>query len=38
MTDAQLAKAERLAHPRGIQNVTYRKAYIEDTGLAGRIL
>ena len=33
MTDAQLAKAERLAHTRGIQNVTYRKAYIESTGL-----
>lgn len=34
MTDAQLAKAERLAHTRGVQNVAYRKAYIEDTGLA----
>ena len=34
MTDAQLAKAERLAITCGIQNVTYRKAYIEDTGLA----
>jgi arsenite methyltransferase len=33
MTDAQLAKAERLAAARGVQNVTYRKAYIEDTGL-----
>jgi ubiquinone/menaquinone biosynthesis C-methylase UbiE len=33
MTEAQLAKAERLAHTRGIQNVAYRKAYIEDTGL-----
>ncbi len=33
MTDAQLAKAEGLAHTRGIQNVTYRKAYIEETGL-----
>lgn len=33
MTDAQLAKAERLAHTRGIQNVTHRKAYIEATGL-----
>lgn len=33
MTDAQLAKAGRLAHARGVQNVTYRKAYIEDTGL-----
>ena len=33
MTDAQLAKAERLARSAGFQNVTYRKAYIEDTGL-----
>ena len=33
MTDAQLAKAERLASAAGIANVTYRKAYIEDTGL-----
>jgi arsenite methyltransferase len=33
MTDAQLAKAERLARAGGISNVTYRKAYIEDTGL-----
>jgi ubiquinone/menaquinone biosynthesis C-methylase UbiE len=33
MTDAQLAKAERLARTHGLQNVTYRKAYIEDTGL-----
>jgi ubiquinone/menaquinone biosynthesis C-methylase UbiE len=33
MTDAQLEKAQRLAHERGISNVTYRKAYIEDTGL-----
>ena len=33
MTDAQLGKAERLAHTRGIHNVAYRKAYIEDTGL-----
>jgi ubiquinone/menaquinone biosynthesis C-methylase UbiE len=33
MTDAQLAKAERLARNAGFANVTYRKAYIEDTGL-----
>ena len=33
MTDAQLAKAERLARAQGIQHVTYRKAYIEATGL-----
>jgi len=33
MTDAQLAKAERLARSAGFANVTYRKAYIEDTGL-----
>ena len=33
MTDAQLAKAERLAHGSGFQNVAYRKAYIEGTGL-----
>lgn len=33
MTDAQLAKAEQLAHMRGVQNVSYRKAYIEETGL-----
>lgn len=33
MTDAQLAKAEHLAHTRGFQNVTHRKAYIEATGL-----
>ena len=35
MTDAQLAKAERLAARDGFGNVTYRKAYIEDTGLRG---
>jgi SAM-dependent methyltransferase len=34
MTDAQLEKAQRLARERGISNVSYRKAYIEDTGLA----
>lgn len=33
MTDAQLAKAERLVSSGGFTNVTYRKAYIEDTGL-----
>jgi arsenite methyltransferase len=33
MTDAQLAKAERLADGAGFTNVTYRKAYIENTGL-----
>jgi len=36
MTDAQLAKAERLAYGAGFQNVSYRKAYIEDTGLDAR--
>jgi ubiquinone/menaquinone biosynthesis C-methylase UbiE len=33
MTDAQLAKAERLARGAAFDNVTYEKAYIEDTGL-----
>jgi arsenite methyltransferase len=33
MTDAQLAKAERLARGAGFDHVTYRKAYIEETGL-----
>ncbi len=33
MTDAQLGKAERLARSARFENVTYRKAYIEDTGL-----
>jgi ubiquinone/menaquinone biosynthesis C-methylase UbiE len=33
MTDAQLEKARRLARDRGIGNVAYRKAYIEETGL-----
>jgi ubiquinone/menaquinone biosynthesis C-methylase UbiE len=33
MTDAQLAKAARLARDAGLENITYRKAYIEDTGL-----
>jgi arsenite methyltransferase len=35
MTDAQLAKATHLAQTHGVQTVTYRKAYIEDTSLAG---
>ena len=34
MTDAQLTKATRLAQTYGVETVTYRKAYIEDTGLA----
>ena len=34
MTDAQLAKATELAQTHGFPTVTYRKAYIEDTGLA----
>ena len=33
MTDAQLAKAGHLAQTHDMGNVTYRKAYIEDTGL-----
>lgn len=33
MTDAQLEKADRLARSHGFDNVSYRKAYIEDTGL-----
>ncbi|MEW6750358.1 MAG: methyltransferase domain-containing protein [Candidatus Latescibacterota bacterium] len=33
MTDAQLRKAQRLATGAGFANVTYRKAYIEETGL-----
>lgn len=33
MTDAQLAKARRLAAPDSFGNVSYRQAYIEDTGL-----
>ena len=33
MTDAQLANAERLARSAHFDNVAYRKAYIEDTGL-----
>lgn len=34
MTDAQLAKATHLAQTHGVDAVTYRRAYIEDTGLA----
>ena len=33
MTDAQLAKAERLRKERGFANVAYRKGYIEETGV-----
>jgi arsenite methyltransferase len=33
MTDEQLAKAERLCAAAGFGNVTYRKAYIQATGL-----
>ena len=33
MTDAQLAKASRLAH--GASTITFHKAYIEETGLPG---
>lgn len=35
MTDEQLAKAERLRAAAGFGNVSYRKAYIQATGLAG---
>lgn len=34
MTDEQLAKAERLRQAAGFGQVAYRKAYIQDTGLA----
>lgn len=34
MTDEQLAKAERLRAQAGFGQVAYRKAYIQDTGLA----
>ena len=37
MTDAQLSKAQRLATMHNVTNVTYRKAYIEDTGLDGSL-
>lgn len=33
MTDAQLAKAERLRKERGFANISYRKGYIEETGV-----
>lgn len=33
MTDAQLEKAARLARQGGFAHITYRKAYIEETGL-----
>jgi arsenite methyltransferase len=33
MTDAQIEKATRLAQARGVQTVTYRKGFIDDTGL-----
>jgi ubiquinone/menaquinone biosynthesis C-methylase UbiE len=33
MTDRQLEKATRLAETTGLENVAYRKAYIEETGL-----
>ena len=33
MTDEQLAKAERLRSGRGFANVSYRKGYIEQTGI-----
>ncbi len=35
MTDAQLAKATRLAEACGARAVSFRKAYIEETGLPG---
>ncbi len=34
MTDEQLAKAERLRKECGFSNLTYRKGYIEETGVA----
>jgi ubiquinone/menaquinone biosynthesis C-methylase UbiE len=37
MTDAQLAKASRLSDLRGFANITYRKGYIEQTGLESGI-
>ena len=33
MTDAQLAKATRLAEAHGLRTVSFRKGYIEETGL-----
>ncbi len=35
MTDAQLAKAERLRAAGGFSNIGYRKGYIEETGVEG---
>jgi arsenite methyltransferase len=35
MTDAQLQKATRLATARALSSVTFRKGYIEETGLPG---
>lgn len=35
MTEAQLAKAARLAGTHGARGVSFRKAYIEETGLPG---
>lgn len=35
MTDPQLAKAERLRKAGGFANVTYKKGYIEETGVDG---
>lgn len=37
MTDEQLAKARRLSELRGFSNITYRKGYIEETGLENGI-
>jgi len=37
MTDEQLAKAELLRRTRGFENVSYRKGYIENTGLEAGI-
>src|SRR5512139_3976465 len=37
MTDEQLAKARRLSELRGFSNITYRKGYIEETGLESGI-
>jgi arsenite methyltransferase len=37
MTDEQLSKARRLSELRGFANISYRKGYIEDTGLESGI-
>ena len=37
MTDEQLAKAEQLRRSHGFENVSYRKGYIEETGLENGI-